>query len=346
MTAFDATSARSTAATDEPLLSVRNLHVQFNTYEGPVYALDGVDLDVYPGETAGLVGETGCGKSVTARSILRLIDSPGEITEGEILFRGRNLLTLSERELRALRGNQIAMIFQEPMKALNPAFTIEDQLTTVIKRHTGRSEPAARARALNLLDELGLADPDDMLSSYPHELSGGMAQRVLIALSLSCEPELILADEPTTALDVTIQAQILNLLERIQDEYGTSILFITHNLGLVDQICETVNVMYAGTVVESGPTDAVFTTPQHPYTVGLLGSVPTPEKKRLTGIEGDVPDLRNPPEGCRYEPRCPYAKDVCETYDPPSTATGNRRTVRCIYYEPDKPGAPEEIHRD
>jgi|AntRauMinimDraft_3_1070383.scaffolds.fasta_scaffold00480_5 oligopeptide/dipeptide ABC transporter ATP-binding protein len=330
---------------EEPLLEIRNLQLEFETHEGTVHALNGVDLDVYPGEIVGLVGETGCGKSVTARSVLGILDDNANILGGEITYRGTDLLTLSEAERRELRGDQIAMIFQEPMKSLNPAFTIEDQLTTVIERHTDRDSSAARARALELLEDLGLPDPEDVLESYPHELSGGMAQRVLIALALSCEPDLILADEPTTALDVTIQAQILDLLVDLQEKYDTSVLIITHNLGVIDRVTSRVNVMYAGSVVESGPTGRVFETPLHPYTQGLVEAIPMPGRDELSGIDGEVPDLDDPPAGCRYEPRCPVSEEHCKTYDPPMTVvsdpeTPERREVRCIHYEPDQPGDP------
>ncbi|WP_232700625.1 ABC transporter ATP-binding protein [Halobacterium wangiae] len=344
MTGTHSSTGEPTPTDDDVLLSMRDLHVEFETYDGTVYALDGVDLDVKRGRTTGLVGETGCGKTVTARSILQLVDDPGRISAGEILYKGRNLLDLSPEEMRNVRGNEIAMIFQEPMKSLNPSFTIRDQLTTVIQHHTDRDSKAAADRALSILEELEFPDPEAVLSSYPHELSGGMAQRVLIALALSCEPDLLLADEPTTALDVTIQAQILELLDRIQEEFGTSILLITHNLGVVDRVADDVNVMYAGKVVETGPTDRVFEDPKHPYTLGLLRSLPERDVEEMYAMEGDVPDLRNPPEGCRFAPRCPVAKPECETYDPPETSVGSERTVRCLHYEPDAPGSPEEVH--
>lgn len=329
---------------DAPLLEISDLHVQFDTYQGAVYAVDGVDLDIRAGETVGLVGETGCGKTVTARSVLRLIEEPGRITQGSVKYHGRDLLGLPEQEMETIRGSDISMVFQEPAKSLNPAFTVDQQLRAVLSHHLNLSKREARDRSLELLSDLGLPDPADVLDSYPHELSGGMAQRVLIALALSCEPDLILADEPTTALDVTIQAQILQLFNRIQEEYGTSILLITHNLGVVDQVCDRVNVMYAGKVVESGPTRAVFDDPEHPYTIGLLGALPEQAEGTISLIEGDVPDLRNPPAGCRFEPRCPVAIDECKSYDPPTTATAPDRRVQCIHYEPNQPGSPEEVH--
>ncbi|MDY6817322.1 MAG: ABC transporter ATP-binding protein [Halobacteriales archaeon] len=328
----------------ELLLEMEDLHVEFDTYRGTVYALDGVDLDIRAGETVGLVGETGCGKTVTARSILGLVEDPGHVTAGSIRYKGTDLLDLPDEEMRDIRGSDISMVFQEPTKSLNPAFTVEQQLTSIITHHLDVGQAEARSRAIDVLEDLGLPDAEDILESYPHELSGGMAQRVLIALALACEPDLILADEPTTALDVTIQAQILDLFDRIQEEFGTSILLITHNLGVVDQVCDRVNVMYAGKVVESGPTQTVFDDPEHPYTIGLLRALPEQAEGAISLIEGDVPDLRNPPEGCRFEPRCPVAKAECETYDPPPTATAADRMVRCIHYETDQPGSVEEIY--
>ena len=297
------------------LLDVQNLQTQFSTGGGIVRAVDGVSWDVRAGETVALVGESGCGKSVSALSIMRLISAPaGRILGGRIFFKGRDLLQLPEDEMRQIRGREIAMIFQEPMTSLNPVLTIGRQLTEGLEIHLGMTAAAARTRAAELLAMVGIPDPARRLAQYPHQFSGGMRQRMMIAMALACDPGLILADEPTTALDVTIQAQILELMKRLQRDYGSSILLITHDMGVVSDLAERVTVMYAGSVVEEGPTASVFRDRQHPYTWGLLGSIPRvgrPRVRRLAAIPGAPPSLLAPPEGCRFAPRCRHRFDKC-----------------------------------
>ncbi|HYS20115.1 MAG TPA: ABC transporter ATP-binding protein, partial [Gemmatimonadales bacterium] len=307
----------------EPLLRVRDLKTYFVTERGrgTARAVDGVSFELYPGETLGLVGESGCGKTVTSLSILRLIpEPPGHIRPGSFIeFEGRNLLTLSPPELRVIRGNRIAMIFQEPMTSLNPVFTVGDQVAEAAIVHQRLSRRAARARALEMLRLVGIPDPEARLDDYPHQLSGGMRQRVMIAMALICHPQVLIADEPTTALDVTIQAQILELLERLQAELGMAVLLITHDLGIVAGSADRVVVMYAGQVVESASTPELFARPQHPYTEGLMASVPRlerPAMARLHTIPGSVPAATDWPSGCRFHPRCPYAWDKCRTEVP------------------------------
>jgi oligopeptide/dipeptide ABC transporter ATP-binding protein len=307
---------------EEPLLSVRDLVTAFHTDEGTLRAVDGVSFDVPKGGTLGVVGESGCGKSVTALSILRLVQSPpGEIVSGEVRFDGKNLLSLEEREMRELRGNAISMIFQEPMTSLNPVLTIGSQIVEAIRIHRPMSRRAARERAVNMLELVGIPAPEERIDNYPHQLSGGMRQRVMIAMALACDPKLLLADEPTTALDVTIQAQILELLAKLKRELGMSIVLITHDLGVVAEVVDEIVVMYAGKVVERALTEALFAEPLHPYTRGLLRSVPSygdnAKKKRLPTIPGVVPDLRNLPKGCRFTARCPDVIDECRAEEPP-----------------------------
>jgi len=313
----------------EPLLRVRDLKTYFVTERGrgTARAVDGVSFELYPGETLGLVGESGCGKTVTSLSILRLIpEPPGHIRPGSFIeFEGRNLLTLSPPELRVIRGNRIAMIFQEPMTSLNPVFTVGDQVAEAAIVHQRLSRRAARARALEMLRLVGIPDPEARLDDYPHQLSGGMRQRVMIAMALICHPQVLIADEPTTALDVTIQAQILELLERLQAELGMAVLLITHDLGIVAGSADRVVVMYAGQVVESASTPELFARPQHPYTEGLMASVPRlerPATARLHTIPGSVPAATDWPSGCRFHPRCPYAWDKCRTEEPPLLEIG------------------------
>jgi len=326
----------------EPLLRVRDLKTYFVTEHGSgtARAVDGVSFDLYPGETLGLVGESGCGKTVTSLSVLRLIpEPPGHIRPGSFIeFAGRNLLTLAPRELRAIRGNQIAMIFQEPMTSLNPVFTVGDQIAEAAIVHQRLSRRAARARAIEMLKLVGIPDPAQRVDHYPHQMSGGMRQRVMIAMALVCHPKVLIADEPTTALDVTIQAQILELLERLQAELGMAVMLITHDLGVVAGSADRVVVMYAGQVVEQAPTPELFARPLHPYTVGLLASVPRLDapsraRARLHGIPGQVPAASDWPGGCRFHPRCPYAWDRCREEEPPlldaSTGEPGSHTVRC-----------------
>jgi peptide/nickel transport system ATP-binding protein/oligopeptide transport system ATP-binding protein len=317
------------------LLSIRNLKVRFRVYEGVAAAVDGVDFFVEKGETLGLVGESGCGKSVTAMSILRLLASPPAELEGEIEFQGKNLLELPQDELRKIRGGAISMIFQEPMTSLNPLLTIGEQIAEAIVLHQGLSRQEAWDRAVEMLARVQIPSPEARAKDYPHKLSGGMRQRAMIAMALSCNPNLLLADEPTTALDVTIQAQIMDLMERLREEIGASIILITHNLGLIAEMARTVVVMYAGKVVEEAPVRELFSEPLHPYTQGLLGSVPVigrkfkMEKKRLQEIPGIVPSIFEMPRGCRFHPRCHRMMDICRLEEPPMVEMGQRRRVLC-----------------
>jgi oligopeptide/dipeptide ABC transporter ATP-binding protein len=303
------------------LLEVIDLHTEFATRNGVVRAVDGVSWDVDAGETVALVGESGCGKSVSALSIMRLVAQPaGRITAGRILFKGRDLLTLTEEEMRRVRGREIAMIFQEPMTSLNPVLTIGRQLTEGLETHLGLAAGAARARAVELLGMVGIPDPARRLPQYPHQFSGGMRQRMMIAMALACEPALVLADEPTTALDVTIQAQILELMKDLSRRLGVAMLMITHNLGVVARYADRVNVMYAGRIIERGTAREVYGRPRHPYTLGLLRSVPRldePRRARLNPIDGQPPDLTRLPAGCAFVPRCAFRVERCLTEIPP-----------------------------
>jgi oligopeptide/dipeptide ABC transporter ATP-binding protein len=303
------------------LLEVESLQTQFSTSGGVVRAVDGVSWDVQEGETVALVGESGCGKSVSALSVMRLVAAPaGRIVGGRILFKGRDLLTLSEEEMRRLRGREIAMIFQEPMTSLNPVLTIGRQLTEGLEIHLGMETKAARGRAAELLALVGIPDPERRLPQYPHQFSGGMRQRMMIAMALACNPSLILADEPTTALDVTIQAQILELLKDLSRRLGVAMLIITHNLGVVARYADRVNVMYAGRIVERGTARQLYANPRHPYTLGLLKSVPrldTPRRLRLDPIDGQPPDLTRLPAGCAFGPRCAFRVERCGAEVPP-----------------------------
>jgi oligopeptide/dipeptide ABC transporter ATP-binding protein len=320
----------------EPLLRIRDLRTYFVTDRGSgtARAVDGVSLDLFPGETLGVVGESGCGKTVLSLSILRLVpEPPGHIRPGSLIeFEGRNLLTLAPRELRAVRGNRIAMIFQEPMTSLNPVLTIGDQVAEAAIVHQRLSRAVARKRAVELLRQVGIPEPDERADHYPHQLSGGMRQRVMIAMALICHPQILIADEPTTALDVTIQAQILELLERLQRELGMAVLLITHDLGVVAGTTDRVVVMYAGQVVETAPTRELFARPRHPYTEGLMESIPRLDRPRarLHSIPGSVPAATAWPAGCRFHPRCPYAWDKCRTEEPPLLESGAAgHTARC-----------------
>jgi oligopeptide/dipeptide ABC transporter ATP-binding protein len=325
----------------EPLLRVRDLRTYFVTARGSgtARAVDGVSFDVYPGETLGLVGESGCGKTVTALSILRLVpEPPGHVRPGSLIeFEGRNLATLPPAELRAVRGREIALVFQEPRASLNPVFTVGDQIAEAAVVHERLSWRAARARAVEMLALVGMPEPAAQATRYPHQLSGGMCQRAMIAMALVCRPKLLIADEPTTALDVTIQAQILELLERLQAEFGMAILLITHDLGVVAGAADRVAVMYAGEVVEQAPAPELFARPRHPYTQGLLASVPRVDAPRAAGrlpvIPGQVPAATAWPAGCRFHPRCPYAWERCRSEAPPPLDAGagepGAHTVRC-----------------
>jgi peptide/nickel transport system ATP-binding protein len=291
----------------EPLLEIRDLHVSFRTETGVVRAVDGLSLSVGLGEVVGIVGESGSGKTVSMMAVMQLIRDPNAIIEGQVLLRGRDLVQLSQREMRGVRGSEIAMIFQDPMTALTPVYTVGWQIEEQLRAHEQLSRRASRQRTIELLAEVGIANPSRRVDDYPHEFSGGMRQRVMIAMALSCNPALLIADEPTTALDVTIQAQILELMKKLRRDHGSSILVITHDMGVVSDLAERVVVMYAGSVVEEGPKAAVFRDPQHPYTWGLLGSIPRvgrPRVRRLTAIPGQPPSLSTLPAGCRFAPRC------------------------------------------
>ena len=303
-----------------PLLEVRNLRTEFRTGAGLVRAVDGVSYSVDPGETVAVVGESGSGKSVGALSILRLIpDPPGRVVGGEVIFAGRDLMRLSDSEMRKVRGGEIGMVFQEPMTSLNPVLSIGRQITEMVEQHRGSDRAAAEKRAVELLGLVGIADAARRLRQYPHQLSGGMRQRVMIAIALACEPKLIIADEPTTALDVTIQAQILELMQRLTQQLGVALIVITHNLGIVARYAHRVNVMYAGRIVESGPAAAIYHSPHHPYTMALLKSVPRldrPRQARLDPIEGQPPDLTQLDQGCSFRPRCRFAVESCANATP------------------------------
>ncbi len=296
------------------VLEIKDLQVRFDTEDGVVKAVEDVNLDLFSGEMLGVVGETGCGKSVTLQSVLRLLPTPPtRITRGQILFHGENLLDVSEERMNEIRGGKIAMIFQEPMTSLNPVFTIGEQMRDVIEQHRRVGKRKANSIAIRALIEVGLEDAEVVLSKYPHELSGGQRQRVMIAMALSCQPEILIADEPTTALDVSIQAQILAIIKHLRQTHNMSVLLVTHNLGVVAQTCDRVAVMYAGYVVEKGEKFGVLKAPLHPYTRGLLESIPRSRKVReLRSIPGSVPNLIDPPEGCRFHPRCSFATEVCK----------------------------------
>ena len=328
----------------EPLLAIENLKTYFHTSAGVARAVDGLSLAVNAGETVGLVGESGCGKSVSALSILRLISAPGRIEAGSrILFEGRDLLSLDERAMRGIRGNRIAMIFQEPMTALNPVFTVGDQVAEVARIHDHASRAAAWKRAVEMLDRVGIPAPDERAHEYPHQLSGGMRQRVMIAMALVMHPALLIADEPTTALDVTIQAQILELLAELQAQYGMSVLLITHDFGVVAETASRVAVMYGGEAVEQAPVEELFAHPHHPYTRGLLAAMPRlgSARERLQTIPGSVPAPTNWPAGCRFRDRCASAWDRCEAQHPPLYDVGAAHRSRCHLAESPDRRAPE-----
>jgi len=301
------------------LMEVKNLKTEFHTEEGTVYAVNGVSYTLNEGETLGVVGESGCGKSVHALSIMGLIPQPpGKISDGEVIFRGRDLLKLSKNKMRLVRGAEIAMVFQDPMTSLNPVLTVGRQITEALKLHLGMDNEQARARAVELLSMVGIPSASDRLDDYPHQFSGGMRQRVMIAIGLSCNPQLLIADEPTTALDVTIQAQILELVRRLRDKIGMAMIWISHDLGVVAGLADTVNVMYAGYIIERGKVKDVYHDPRHPYTLGLLGSLPRLDQKneKLFAIEGAPPDMRYLPKGCPFAPRCIYRIDKCDEMPP------------------------------
>ena len=313
-----------------PLLQIQELHTQFETKQGTVRAVDGLSLDLYEGEVLGLVGESGCGKTMTALSIMRLLPGNGEAVGGEINFEGKNLLQCSAEEMKQIRGGKIAMIFQEPMTALTPTMTIGRQISEAMEIHLALSREEARERALELLEHVGIPSPRARFDNYIHQFSGGMRQRVMIAIAFSCQPRLLLADEPTTALDVTVQAQILDLIKELAQESGMTALFITHDMGIVAGSCDRVAVMYAGRMVENGPVDDVLLNPRHPYTQGLLGSVPSLESEpgeRLYSISGLPPDLVSLPTGCKFWPRCPLADERCREEEPVLEQYGESRAA-------------------
>ncbi|MDR7553990.1 MAG: ABC transporter ATP-binding protein [Armatimonadota bacterium] len=319
----------------EPLLSVRNLKTYFYTDEGVVRAVDGLSYDLHKGETLGIVGESGCGKSVHALSIMRLIPTPpGKIVEGEIWFEGRDLLKLTDEEMRRIRGNRIAMIFQEPMTSLNPVLTIGEQIAEAVMLHQKLDRRAAWERAIEMLERVKIPLARERVKDYPHQFSGGMRQRVMIAMALSCNPSILIADEPTTALDVTIQAQILDLIRELQQEFHMAVIMITHNLGVVAEMCDDVVVMYAGKPVEHADVRRIFRDPKHPYTWGLLHSVPKlyERRERLIPIEGQPPSLIDLPPGCAFAPRCPFAMEICVQENPPDYPVGPDHTAKCYLY--------------
>jgi len=324
--------------TPEILLRIEDLHTYFFTYEGVVKAVNGIDLAIRKGETLGLVGESGCGKSVTSLSIMRLTPRPqGRTVKGSIFFDGINLLELSEKQMRDVRGNLVSMIYQEPMTALNPVYTVGNQITEAIRRHQMVSRKQAVKLAVEMLQKVGIPNPDKRLQEYPHQLSGGMRQRVMIAMALSCKPKLLIADEPTTALDVTIQAQILDLMNKLKKDLGASILLITHDLAVIAEMAQSVAVMYAGRIVEYAEVVEFFTDPKHPYTLGLMDSIPkmddVPPNRLLKAIPGIVPSLLHLPGGCSFQDRCVYAFDRCSTDSPPLFESGSGHLVRCWKYE-------------
>jgi oligopeptide/dipeptide ABC transporter ATP-binding protein len=327
------------AENQKPLLEVKNLKTYFYTEDGVVRAVDGVDFHVNPGEVLGIVGESGCGKSVTSLSIMRLIGIPGKIVEGQILFDGKDLVQASEEDMMQVRGNRISMIFQQPQSALNPVFKAGDQISEVLNIHQDFGKEAGKKRAIELLKLVGIPEPESRAESFPHELSGGMAQRVMIAMALACVPDLLIADEPTTALDVTIQAQILDLMRDMKSQLGSAMILITHDLGVIAEMANRVAVMYAGEIVEQSPVAALFDTPLHPYTQGLIGSIPVlgEIRERLEVIPGSVPNLVNLPVGCRFAPRCKARVEhnlaICTDNRPELIEVSEGHKVRCWLYQ-------------
>jgi len=318
------------------LLEIQDLSVKFYTYQGVLDAVDIDTLTLDKRQSLGLVGETGCGKTVTSLAILGLVPYPGKIERGSIVFDGEDLTRKSEEEMRAIRGSRISMIFQNPTSSLNPVFTIGDQIASVINLHQKVDMKQARKRTVEMLSLVQLSDPEKVVDAYPHELSGGMCQRAMIAMALACNPGLLIADEPTTALDVTIQAQILKLMKGLRDRFDTSILLITHDLSVVAQTCDRVAVMYAGNKVEDGSVRDIFKDPKHPYTQGLLKAIPkiSVGQEKLVGIDGAVPSMLKPPSGCRFHPRCPYAREICSAEKPRSIELGGEHSVSCVLYYP------------
>ena len=324
----------------EILLEVKNLKTYFYTDEGIARAVDGMDFVIYRGETLGMIGESGCGKSVSALSILQLINSPpGKIAEGEVFFEGEDLLKKSSSEIRKIRGNKISMIFQEPMTSLNPVYTIGNQIMESIIWHQNLNREKAREKAIKMLDLVGIPSPETRVDEYPHQLSGGMRQRVMIAMALACNPEILIADEPTTALDVTIQAQILSLIKKIKEEIGMAVMMITHDLGVIAEVANDVVVAYAGKAVEYADVKTIFKDPKHPYTQALYNSIPRltdSKKRRLEVISGTVPNPLEFPSGCRFHPRCKFAKHFCQEEEPQLEEISNTHKVRCFMFDKNK----------
>lgn len=321
---------------NETLLEVKNLKTKFNTDDGSFFAVDDVSFSVKKGQTLGIVGESGCGKSVTSLSIMKLIQSPGKIEAGQIFYRGKDLLKTSDDEMRSIRGNEIAMIFQEPMTSLNPVYTCGNQIAEAIAIHYPKlTKPEIKARAIEMLRKVGIPAPEKRYDEYPHQLSGGMRQRVMIAMAISCNPQLLIADEPTTALDVTIQAQILDLMRNLQKDFGAGMILITHDLGVVAEMCQDVVVMYAGKVVEYGTVEDIFYRPKHPYTRGLLDSIPHFETghklEELKTIKGMVPSLLKLPQGCRFQDRCPNVQSDCRQTEPKLESKGGTQYAACYH---------------
>ncbi|MFT8350433.1 ABC transporter ATP-binding protein [Clostridium saccharoperbutylacetonicum] len=332
----------------EKLLEVKNLETSFKTSAGEVHAVRGVSFDLEKGEALGIVGESGCGKSVTMMSIMRLLADNGRLAGGEIFFNGKDISNVKESEMETIRGNDIGMIFQDPMTSLNPVYTIGDQLMEPLLKHRKISKAEARKEAINMLGLVGIPSPEKRMKQYPHEFSGGMRQRAMIAMSLICAPKLIIADEPTTALDVTIQAQILDLMKDLKQKLDTAIILITHDLGVVADVCTKINVMYGGIIVETGTTEDIFYRGKHPYTWGLLRSVPNPKedaKEKLIPIEGQPPDLLTPPVGCPFAARCDYAMKVCLQKQPPLFEVGEKHHTACWLCHEDAPKVESPIRR-
>jgi len=319
------------------LLDIRHLCTTFITEAGPANAVYDLSLSLEKGDILGIVGESGCGKSVTALSILRLVPPPGQVKSGQIVFDGTDLLTVSEKQMRSIRGSRIALIPQDPMTALNPVYTVGEQIIEAIELHQKVDRKQARARAIEALEEVRIAEPKNRVDDYPFQFSGGMRQRVMIAMALACKPSLLLADEPTTALDVTVQAQILDLLRTLRQDRGMSILLITHDLGVIAEICDKVAVMYAGSVVEHGSVLEIFKNPLHPYTVGLMNSVPRPGTKRLIPIDGQPPSMVNLPDGCRFSDRCPLFEPRCRDAFPPLEEHCSKHLARCLVVKDHSP---------
>lgn len=324
----------------ERILDVQNLYTSFYTHLGEVQAIRGVSFHLDKGEALGIVGESGSGKSVTSMSVMKLLQHPGKIKSGKIMFKGEDLVPKTSKEMMSIRGDQIAMIFQDPMTSLNPVYTVGNQIMEAMIKHQGLSKSEARAKAIDMLKLVGIPSPEERVDNYPHEFSGGMRQRAMIAIALSCQPDLLIADEPTTALDVTIQAQILELLKDLKDKVNTAIILITHDLGVVADVCSRIVVMYGGLIMEEGASEDIFYAPKHPYTMGLIKSIPRldlNEKQRLIPIPGTPPDLLSPPSGCPFASRCPYAMQICASEPPKFYELNQGHRAACWLLDPEAP---------